>query len=75
MTKDQGDAAELGIDPFAKLVSITSVRSVGDLVRASSDQASAEKVEMTGGNGSAGVAIVGIACQQCIKDRDYFASR
>src|SRR5262249_1494703 len=26
--------AELGIDPFAKLVSITSVRSVGDLVRA-----------------------------------------
>src|SRR5262249_61397251 len=53
MTKDQGDAAELGIDPFAKLVSITSVRSVGDLVRASSDQASAEKAEMMGGNGSA----------------------
>jgi len=26
--------AELGVDPFAKLVSITSVRSVGDLVRA-----------------------------------------
>jgi acyl carrier protein len=26
--------AELGIDPFAKLVSITSVRSVADLVRA-----------------------------------------
>lgn len=25
--------AELGVDPFAKLVSITSVRSVGDLVR------------------------------------------
>src|SRR5258708_20027641 len=25
---------ELGVDPFAKLVSITSVRSVGDLVRA-----------------------------------------
>jgi acyl carrier protein len=26
--------AELGVDPFAKLVSITSVRSVADLVRA-----------------------------------------
>jgi acyl carrier protein len=26
--------AELGVDPFAKLVSITSVRSVDDLVRA-----------------------------------------
>ena len=26
--------AELGVDPFAKLVSITSVRSVSDLVRA-----------------------------------------
>jgi acyl carrier protein len=26
--------AELGVDPFAKLVSITSVRSVGDIVRA-----------------------------------------
>jgi acyl carrier protein len=26
--------AELGVDPFAKLVSITSVRSVGDLVQA-----------------------------------------
>lgn len=26
--------AELGVDPFAKLVSITSVRSVGDLVHA-----------------------------------------
>jgi acyl carrier protein len=26
--------AELGVDPFAKLVSITSLRSVGDLVRA-----------------------------------------
>jgi len=26
--------AALGVDPFAKLVSITSVRSVGDLVRA-----------------------------------------
>jgi acyl carrier protein len=26
--------AQLGVDPFAKLVSITSVRSVGDLVRA-----------------------------------------
>jgi acyl carrier protein len=26
--------AELGVDPFAKLVSITSVRTVGDLVRA-----------------------------------------
>jgi acyl carrier protein len=26
--------AEVGIDPFAKLVSITSVQSVGDLVRA-----------------------------------------
>jgi acyl carrier protein len=26
--------AELGVDPFAKLVSITSVRSVNDLVRA-----------------------------------------
>jgi acyl carrier protein len=26
--------AELGVDPFAKLVSITSIRSVGDLVRA-----------------------------------------
>ena len=26
--------AELNVDPFAKLVSITSVRSVGDLVRA-----------------------------------------
>jgi acyl carrier protein len=26
--------AELGVDPFAKLVSITSVLSVGDLVRA-----------------------------------------
>jgi len=25
--------AELGVDPFAKLVSITSVRSVGDLVQ------------------------------------------
>ena len=25
--------AQLGVDPFAKLVSITSVRSVGDLVR------------------------------------------
>ena len=30
---------------------------------------------MMGGNGSAGVAIVAIACQQCIKDRDYVASR
>ena len=26
--------AELGVDPFAKLVSITSIRSVGDLVKA-----------------------------------------
>jgi acyl carrier protein len=26
--------AELGVDPFAKLASITSVRTVGDLVRA-----------------------------------------
>jgi acyl carrier protein len=26
--------AELGVDPFAKLVSITSIQSVGDLVRA-----------------------------------------
>jgi acyl carrier protein len=26
--------AELGVDPFAKLISITSVRSVGDLVHA-----------------------------------------
>jgi acyl carrier protein len=26
--------AQLGVDPFAKLVSITSMRSVGDLVRA-----------------------------------------
>src|SRR5438093_12899157 len=26
--------AELGVDPFAKLISITSVQSVGDLVRA-----------------------------------------
>jgi acyl carrier protein len=26
--------ADLGVDPFAKLVSITSVQSVGDLVRA-----------------------------------------
>jgi acyl carrier protein len=26
--------ASLGVDPFAKLVSITSIRSVGDLVRA-----------------------------------------
>ena len=26
--------SELGVDPFAKLVSITSIRSVGDLVRA-----------------------------------------
>jgi hypothetical protein len=30
---------------------------------------------MMGGNGSAGVAIVGIACPQRIKDRDYSASR
>ncbi len=26
--------SELGVDPFAKLVSITSIRTVGDLVRA-----------------------------------------
>ena len=79
--------AELGVDPFAKLVSITSVRSVGDLVRAyqqaffpelkrggrgrcdrgsgraGRDQAGAEGAEMTGGNSSTGVAIVGIACR------------
>jgi hypothetical protein len=81
--------AELGVDPFAKLVSITSVRSVGDLVRAyqqalfpeaqrrrryhrdsgkaSSDQASTEKAQLMGRNGSAGVAIVGIACPQSSK--------
>jgi hypothetical protein len=41
----------------------------------SSAQASAEKAEMMGGKGSAGVAIVGIAYPKCIKDRDYSASR
>jgi hypothetical protein len=30
---------------------------------------------MTGGNGSAGVAIAGIACPKRIKDGDYVASR
>src|SRR6266540_2098173 len=39
---------------------LAQIESIG---QASSDQASAEGAEMMGGNSSAGVAIVGIACR------------
>src|SRR5262249_39604314 len=48
--------AELVVDPFAKLVSITSVRSVGDLVRAY-QQALFPELQRSGEDGSMAAAV------------------
>ena len=48
--------AELGVDPFAKLVPITSVRSVGDLVRAY-QQAFFPELQRGGGDDAIAAAV------------------